>query len=103
MNWSLAISLGASIIVGIIGFFFKRTISIADESVRQLDKTKASKEELTQLKGEMSKRLEKLSGDVESIKENYITKEDFYREQSKTERKLDMIIDLLLKRKKADG
>ena len=37
-------------------------------------------------------------GDIKKITENYLTKEDFFREQAKTERKLDMILDILMKK-----
>ena len=37
--------------------------------------------------------------DIKKIKEDYITKEDFYREQNKTDRKLDRIMDILLEMK----
>lgn len=48
----------------------------------------------------MRGQIDKLTRDIESIREDYITKEDFYREQAKTERKLDMIIDILMGRGK---
>ena len=34
--------------------------------------------------------------DIEKIKEDYITKEDFFREQNENRRKLDRIMDILL-------
>ena len=37
--------------------------------------------------------------DIEKIKANYITKEAFFREQAKTDRKLDRIMDILLEMK----
>ncbi|WP_124100900.1 hypothetical protein [Ruminococcus sp. Marseille-P6503] len=54
--------------LGIITFFLKRTMD-------ELDKCKT---------------------DIAKIKEDYITKEDFFREQGKTDRKLDRIMDILL-------
>lgn len=54
--------------IGIISFFLKRTID-------ELDHCKS---------------------DIARIKEDYITKEDFFREQGKTDRKLDRIMDILL-------
>ena len=38
-------------------------------------------------------------GDIKQIKADYITKEDFFREQAKTDRKLDRIMDILLEMK----
>ena len=40
--------------------------------------------------------LDKCKTDIAKIKEDYITKEDFFREQGKTDRKLDRIMDILL-------
>lgn len=76
------------IIIGIIAFFLKRTITQVDK----LETCKASKEELDTL-NEKVNGLEKTIGDV---KTNYLTKEDFFREQAKTDRKLDDIIKMLI-------
>lgn len=54
--------------IGIITYFLKRTID----------------------------RIDKCESDIAKIKEDYITKEDFFREQAKTDRKLDRIMDILL-------
>ncbi|MCM1315143.1 MAG: hypothetical protein NC205_01055 [Prevotella sp.] len=40
--------------------------------------------------------LERCQRDIEKIKEDYITKEDFFREQNENRRKLDRIMDILL-------
>lgn len=54
--------------LGVISFFLKRTIDELDCCKR----------------------------DIAKIKEDYITKEDFFREQSENHRKLDRIMDILL-------
>lgn len=54
--------------LGVISFFLKRTIDELDSCKR----------------------------DIAKIKEDYITKEDFFREQSENRRKLDRIMDILL-------
>ncbi|MCB6616948.1 hypothetical protein [Ruminococcus sp. 210702-SL.1.03] len=41
-------------------------------------------------------RIDKCESDIAKIKEDYITKEDFFREQGKTDRKLDRMMDILL-------
>lgn len=41
-------------------------------------------------------RLKSCESAIAQIKEDYITKEDFFREQGKTDRKLDRIMDILL-------
>lgn len=62
------IELALSIGIGIITFFLKRTIDELDSCKR----------------------------DIIKIKEDYITKEDFFREQNENRRKLDRIMDILL-------
>lgn len=54
--------------IGVISFFLKRTIDELDSCKRNIAK----------------------------IKEDYITKEDFFREQNENRRKLDRIMDILL-------
>ncbi len=66
MNYIIEILLTAGI--GVITFFLKRTID-------ELDTCKKS---------------------IAQIKEDYITKEDFFREQNENRRKLDRIMDILL-------
>ncbi|MGE5494600.1 MAG: hypothetical protein ACM3S4_04795 [Burkholderiales bacterium] len=83
------------VILGIIGFFLKRTINQVDK----LDASKASKEEVKELDG----RVSEMSKTIGDIKTNYLTKEDFYREQAKTDRKLDDIIKILIDIKGAKG
>ena len=66
MNYIIEILLTAGI--GVITFFLKRTIDELDTCKRNIAK----------------------------IKEDYITKEDFFREQNENHRKLDRIMDILL-------
>ena len=66
MSYIIEILLTAGI--GVITFFLKRTIDELDTCKRNIAK----------------------------IKEDYITKEDFFREQNENHRKLDRIMDILL-------
>lgn len=94
------VSVVGGIMLAVIGFFLKRTITLVDQVQKQQEKqneTKADCKDLNTLRSDMKERIEKLSDDIEGIKEDYITKEDFFREQAKTDRKLDMILDILLK------
>ena len=68
LNANLIIELALSAGTGIITFFLKRTIDELDVAKR----------------------------DIIRIKEDYITKEDFFREQTENRRKLDRIMDILL-------
>jgi hypothetical protein len=74
--------------IAIVGFFLKRSYNQMDKQearISELEEAKASKEDF-----------EKLGNDIACIKKDYITKEDFFREQAKTDRKLDRIYDILL-------
>lgn len=73
--------------VGVIGFFLKRTINHQDKF--------ATKEEVSNLEDRVSKN----EKSIEKVREDYITKEDFFREQAKTDKKLDRIMDILLEMK----
>lgn len=66
INYIIEFILSAGL--GVISFFLKRTIDELDSCKR----------------------------DIVKIKEDYITKEDFFREQSENRRKLDRIMDILL-------
>jgi len=68
---SIYIPIATTLLIGVIGYFLKRTVTRVDEIER----------------------------DVRDIRENYIVKEDFFREQQKTDRKLDRIMDILLEMK----
>lgn len=74
--------------VGVIGFFLVRSFNRLDKCV--------SKEEAEVLRTEIGR----LSGDIAAIKEGYITKEDFFREQAKTDKKLDRIMEILMELQK---
>ena len=79
-----------------------------DGDITNIKLTYGTKTELGELKEDLSSSVEKredaistsvgkLEKDVSGIKDRYLTKEDFYRTQAKTEQKLDKMYDLLLK------
>lgn len=73
-----------TLLIGVIGFFLMRTF-------RELDGKVSSKEfESAQ------KDIEKNTDDIRRIKDNYLTKDDFFREQTKTEKKLDDMLKILM-------
>ncbi len=47
-------------------------------------------------KSEHDKDFDECRSDIKKITEGYLTKEDFLREQAKTDRKLDKVLDILL-------
>lgn len=71
-------------LVGVIGFFVKRAYDSLNE--------KATKAELEEVK----KDVEVCKTDISKIKDNYLTKDDFFREQTKTEKKLDDMLKILM-------
>ena len=72
------VSLGITAVTSVIGFF---------------------KDELKEFKNDVNKGLDKLQRDVDSIKENTLTRREFLQSQSKTESKIDKIYDLLIRRR----
>lgn len=90
------------VVVGIISYFLKRTMVTLDKCESAVH-DKADRAELTAVRTDMQGRVDRLDRDVASIKQDYITKEDFFREQAKTDRKLDQIIQILMKGGVRDG
>lgn len=74
-------------LLGVIGFFLTRSFAALDK--------KADKCDLEGVKNE----LEAVRSTIADVKDNYLTKEDFLREQVKTEKKLDKIMDILMEMK----
>lgn len=90
----------ATVAIGIISYFLKRTMSRQDkheEDINHIKLTYVTKDELKELKQETSGALEKLQTDVEEIKDKSLTKADFYRLQANTDGKIDKIYELLMK------
>lgn len=81
-TWWLIIGIGG-LAVGALVYLVKRSI------FGRMDKIEAKHEE----------DLKSVHDDIKKIKEDYITKDDFFREQNKTDRKLDRIMDILLELK----
>ena len=71
-------------LVGIIGFFVKRAYDSLDK--------KATKGELEEAK----KDIEGCKADISQIKGKYLTKDDYFREQERTDKKLDRILEMLI-------
>lgn len=103
------LSLGAGLIIGIIGYFLKRTMSRVDKSELDISLVKENfttlkthdkdfgecKNEIKQIKEDYTpkqvheKDFDECRNDIKQIKEDCITKEDFFREMGKFDRKLD--------------
>lgn len=71
-------------LIGIIGFFVKRAYDSLND--------KATKAELDEVKKDIADN----KTNIDKIKDNYLTKDDFFREQIKTEKKLDEMLKILI-------
>lgn len=88
-TWWLIIGIGG-LAVGALVYLVKRSI------FGRMDKIEAKQDEI---EAKNEKALKSVQDDIKKIKEDYITKDDFFREQNKTDRKLDRIMDILLELK----
>lgn len=70
--------------IGVIAYFLKRTISELDECKEKVQSAAPRSE------------LEECKKDIAGVRRDYITREDFFREQENTRRQLDRIMDILL-------
>ena len=83
-------------------YFLKRTINEADrhdKEIKEIQLSYVTKDELKDIKTDVNKSIGKLQTDVEQIKENCLTKKDYYnsinevKDEIKTQNKL--ILELL--------
>lgn len=97
-TWWL-IGTAATIAVGVISYFLKRTMARQDDHEKDINYIKltyVTKDELKELKEETASGISKLQKDVEEIKDNTLTKADFFRLQANTDKKLDKLYDVIL-------
>lgn len=67
--------------IAIIGFFLKRTINQTDrhdKEIKEIQISYVSKNELKDVKADINKAIGKLQTDVEQIKDNCLTRKDYY-------------------------
>lgn len=89
MNIDIATALSVysgilTLLIGVIGFFLTRTFKDLDDKLSLKEFENARKD------------IEKNTEDIRRIKDNYLTKDDYFREQAKTDKKLDNIMDILI-------
>ena len=104
--------------IGIITYFLKRTMHQVDkqgEEIRRIDGLMVKKSDLKESTEELKKDIRQIredytpknihekafdecKEDIKHIKAEYLTKDDFIREMNKMDRKLDQMLDLMLKR-----
>lgn len=74
-----------TLLIGIIGFFVTRTFKELDNKISAKEFEVAKKD------------IEENTDDIRRIKDNYLTKDDYFREQAKVDKKLDSMMEILIK------
>ena len=115
-EWAIttAVTLG----IGIISYFLKRTMNQSDKTVQKLqtvEQNAATKEELKENRKELQEEINRIREDytpkkthekafdecrkdINDIRANYLTRDDFIREMNKMDRKLDQMLELMMKK-----
>lgn len=81
-----------------IGYFLKRTISTTDEhgkDISNIKQTYVTQDDFRSYKKQTRDDMQQVVGDLSELKEKCLFKEDFYRTQAATDKKLDKIYDML--------
>lgn len=89
-----------TVVIGIIGFFLRRTMTRQDkhdDDIEHIKLTYVTKDDLKEVKDDFKASTNKLQKDVEEIKDKCLTKRDYIERQTQTEARLNQIYDLLLK------
>lgn len=73
-----------TLLIGVIGFFLTRTFKELDNKISSKEFEAAKKD------------IEKNTDDIRRVKDNYLTKDDYFREQAKVDKKLDSIMEILM-------
>lgn len=109
-----AITLG----IGVITYFLKRTMNQVDNHtsrIHQQENTAVTRTELEksidkleqdirQIRDDYTPRemhqkdFDECRSDIKQIRSDYLTKDDFIREMNKMDRKLDQMLDLMMKK-----
>lgn len=115
-EWAIttAVTLG----IGIISYFLKRTMNQSDKTVQRLqavEQNAATKDELKESRKELYEEINRIREDytpkkthekdfdecrqdIKDIRANYLTRDDFIREMNKMDRKLDQMLELMMKK-----
>ncbi len=107
-----AVTIGAvlSIIIGVVSFFLKRTMTDIDRhgiAISDIQKNYVKREELDDREKEIRNDIKQetsavvtaiqdLAKEIKGVQVNYISKDDFFKENVRIEKKIDRIMDLIL-------
>lgn len=86
--------------VGVIGFFLKRTMTRLDTTEKDVQTIKENYVKENDHKESLQKideDIKEVKKDIRIINDKFLTKDDFFREQRKTEKQLEKIVSILLK------
>lgn len=98
-TWWL-ITIIVTVVIGIIGYFLRRTMSRQDkhdDDIELIKLTYVTKDDLKIVKEDFRGATDKLQSAIEDLKDNCLTKRDYIERQTQTEARLNQIYDLLLK------
>ncbi|WP_195270763.1 hypothetical protein [Eubacterium sp. 1001713B170207_170306_E7] len=101
---SVFLSIG-TLILGVIGYFLRRTISDADACRADINEMKekfATKASVEKFQEDVSGKLDIIQRDLNQVQLNYIPKDDFFKEMSKIDNKIDRIQDLIIENIKGE-
>lgn len=112
------ITTAVTLAIGAITYFLKRTMNQVDkqgEENQQLKNECASKTDMKEITEELKRDIRQIResytpkethqkdydecrSDIKQIRSDYLTKDDFIREMNKMDRKLDQMLDLMMKK-----
>lgn len=99
------INIAITTILAIIAFFLKRTISDVDAcrvDITNMKERFATKESVEKFQEDVSGKLDIIQRDLNQVQLNYIPKDDFFKEMSKIDNKIDRIQDLIIENIKGE-
>ena len=84
--------IGATVVIAIISYFLRQSFARIDRMHSEITQLRQD----TVRREEYDKAIDERRDDVKDIRDNYIKRDDFYREVSKLDRKLDVIMDKVI-------
>lgn len=99
------INLAITTVFAIIAFFLRRTINDVDAcrvDISNMKEKFATKESVEKFQEDVSGKLDTIQQDLNKVQLNYIPKDDFFKEMTKIDNKIDRIQDLIIENIKGE-
>lgn len=99
----LLIGGAASMAIGLIGFFLKRTMSRVDcheTDITNIKLTYVTRNDLEKMEGELKSNIRQLNDSMSEIKERVLYRDDFYRTIVDVNRNIEKLQDLFIEEKR---